>query len=116
MGKDGGTVNRRFQRASAVAGWLVALVCGLLFVASPLRAEIFVRANQVGYGAQDPKVAVAFSEAPLPHTFAVIGADTDVSVFEGKTTPLTGERWGKFDHQAELDFTRVTRPGRYVLR
>jgi len=89
---------------------------GLLSLASPLRAEVFLRASQVGYRAQEPKVAVAFSGAPLPDTFAVIGAETDVSVFEGKTTPLTGERWGKFDHQAELDFTRVTRPGRYVLR
>jgi len=89
---------------------------GLLPLASPLRAEVFLRANQSGYKTQDPKIAVAFSAAPLPDTFAVIGADTDASVFEGNTTPLTGERWGKFDHQAELDFTRVTRPGRYVLR
>jgi len=94
----------------------VALVLGWLFLASPLRAEVFLRANQVGYGAKDTKVAVAFSGARLPDTFAVIGADTGLSVFEGKTVPLSGERWGRFDHQAELDFSGVTQPGRYVLR
>ncbi len=89
---------------------------GLLPLASPLQAEVFLRANQAEYRTQDTKIAVAFSAAPLPDTFAVIGADSGASVFEGKTTPLTAERWGKFDHQAELDFTRVTQPGRYVLR
>ena len=73
-------------------------------------------ASQVGYGTNDTKVAVAFSDAPLPDGFAVIGAETSAPVFEGKTVPLTGERWGKFEHQAELDFTGLTRPGRYVIR
>ncbi len=75
-----------------------------------------MRANQVAYRSQDTKTAVAFSELPLPDRFAVIGEGTGASVFEGKILPLTGERWGRFDHQAELDFTVVTRPGRYVLR
>jgi endoglucanase len=109
-------VNPRFVLAPAGVGWLVALVGGLLLLTSPLRAEVFLRANQVGYGAKDTKVAVAFSGTPLPDTFIVIGADTGASVFEGKTVPLTGERWARFDHQAELDFTAVTRPGRYLLR
>ena len=95
---------------------LSALVIGLFLLASPLRADVFLRVNQVGYKTQDPKIAVAFSEVPLPDRFAVIGVDTDASVFEGRTLRLTGEHWGKFDHQAELDFTGVTRPGRYVLR
>jgi len=94
---------------------LVALVSSFLLCAFPLRAEVFLRANQVGYGVQDTKVAVAFSGSPLPATFAVIEADKGEPVFEGKTVLLTGQRWGRFDHHAELDFTGLTRPGRYVL-
>ncbi|MFI5455173.1 MAG: glycoside hydrolase family 9 protein, partial [Isosphaerales bacterium] len=95
---------------------LLALLSGLLLFASPLRAEVFLRANQVGYGARDTKIAVAFSGSPLPDAFAVIAADSGASVFAGKTRPLPGERWGAFDHQAELDFTGLTRPGRYLLQ
>jgi endoglucanase len=82
----------------------------------PVRAEVFVRANQVGYALKDPKIAVAFSQAALPEGFAVIEADSGAAVFEGKTTLLTGQRWGTFDHQAELDFSGLTRPGRYLLQ
>jgi peptidoglycan/xylan/chitin deacetylase (PgdA/CDA1 family) len=87
-----------------------------LLVAAQPRAAVFLRANQVGYRAKDTKVAVAFSGSSLPGTFAVIAADTGRSVFEGKIVSLSGERWGKFDQQAELDFTGVTRSGRYVMR
>ena len=107
------------SRIGRVAGGLAGLVTwvsGWLLLASPVRAEVFLRANQVGYGANDTKVAVAFSGSPLPDTFVVLGADDGASVFEGKTALLAGERWGKFDHHAELDFTGLTRPGRYVLR
>jgi hypothetical protein len=93
-----------------------AIIFSVLLGASPLRAQVFIRANQVGYTPKDTKVAVAFSGAPLPATFAVIGAETGAPVFEGKTVPLAGQRWGPFDHQAELDFTALARPGRYELR
>jgi peptidoglycan/xylan/chitin deacetylase (PgdA/CDA1 family) len=79
-------------------------------------AAIFLRANQVGYASKGTKVAAVFSSSPLPTTFAVIEADTGRSVFEGKAAVLAGERWGKFDQHAELDFSEVTHPGRYVLR
>jgi endoglucanase len=95
---------------------LLALLWGLLQFASPLRAEVFLRASQVGYGPRDTKVALAFSGSPLPDAFAVIDADNGASVFTGKTLPLPGERWGAFDHQAELDFTGFARPGRYKLQ
>ncbi len=122
MGEEGGTVNPGFRLAPAGIGWLVApcvwlaCTCSNALLASPPRTTVFLRANQVGYGAKDTKVAVAFSGSPLPGTFAVIAADTGLSVFEGNTVLLSGERWGKFDQQAELDFTRVSQPGRYVLR
>jgi len=82
---------------------------------SPSHATVFLRANQKGYTLQGTKVAVAVSRSPLPAKFKVIAADTGASVFEGKADLLSGQRWGTFDQHAELDFTSVTRPGRYVL-
>ena len=94
----------------------VCLIFGLLWLASPLRAEVFLRANQVGFAEHDLKVAVALSGSALPDTFSVIDVHTGASVFDGKTLPLAGERWGKFDQLADLDFTTVSKQGRYVLR
>ncbi len=94
----------------------IAVVIGFVFTASPLHAEVFLRANQVDYRARDPKVAVAFSNSALPDSFSVIDVSSGETVFEGKTVLLTAQRWGRFDHQAELDFTGVTRAGRYLLR
>ena len=106
------------RRALACRRWGFqrALIFGLLWVASPLRAEVFLRANQVGYGEHDLKVAVALSGSALPDTFSVIDVHTGATVFVGKTLPLAGERWGKFDQLAELDFTSVSKQGRYELR
>jgi hypothetical protein len=88
---------------------------GVLLLASPVRAEVFVRASQVGYGTRDIKVAVAFSESKLPDAFAVIELGSGERVLTGEARPLPGERWGAFDHHAELDFTGLERPGRYRL-
>jgi hypothetical protein len=93
-----------------------ALVYSLVLLPSALDAEVFLRANQIGYRAQDTKNAIAFSDLPLPDRFTVNPVDADASVFDGKAVPLPGEQWGKFNQLAELDFTAVNRPGRYVLR
>jgi endoglucanase len=79
-------------------------------------SEVFVRINQVGYEDKAPKIVLAFATAPLPETFTVIEAETGATVFDGKTTVLIGERWGKFEHLAELDFTALSRSGRYAVR
>jgi hypothetical protein len=87
----------------------------MLLLASPARGEVFIRANQVGYATQDTKIALAFSRSALPGDFTVIDAESGHRVFTGKARPLPGERWGAFEHHAELDFTGLTRPGRYRL-
>jgi endoglucanase len=89
---------------------------GLALGALSARAEIFIRASQVGFRPQDPKLAVAFAKSALPEDFAVFLADTDIVVFSGKARPVAGARWGEFENHAELDFSSVTAPGRYVIR
>lgn len=75
-----------------------------------------VRASQVGYTVQGPKLAVALGREPLGGRFDVIEVDSGRSVFRGVTRPVTGMSWGRFSHVAELDFSALRRPGRYRLR
>jgi hypothetical protein len=92
---------------------LLGLTVGLTTVQAD---EIFVRANQLGYGPRAAKLAMAFSKSALPATFSVVEADSQQVVFESKVTHVTGVRWGQFENHAELDFTKLTNPGRYVVR
>ena len=75
-----------------------------------------VRASQVGYTVQGPKLAVALGREPLPARFDVIEPDSGRSVFEGVTRPAAGMNWGEFRHVAEFDFSALQRRGRYRLR
>lgn len=102
-----------FRRAAAVA--LIGCVLSLAF-SSTLAAEIFVRANQVGYGARDAKVAIAFSKETLPATFSVVNANTKKPVFDGKTRVVPDVRWGQWEKHVELDFSALNKPGRYAVR
>ena len=92
---------------------LLLLAAGL---ANAPAAEIFLRASQIGYRTRDTKLGVAFAKAPLPAAFTVAEADTGKARFTGSARPITGVRWGQFEHHAELDFTALRTPGRYVLR
>ncbi|HZQ47922.1 MAG TPA: glycoside hydrolase family 9 protein [Verrucomicrobiae bacterium] len=77
--------------------------------------EIYLRANQVGYQPKDIKLAIAFSSAPLPESFVVLNEATQQKVYEGKPNPLADMHWGKFKDHVELNFSAVTKPGRYRL-
>jgi endoglucanase len=75
-----------------------------------------LRASQVGYPVQSPKLAVALACEPLPERFDVIELASGRSVFQGTTRPATGMSWGRFNHVAELDFSALRWPGRFRLR
>jgi peptidoglycan/xylan/chitin deacetylase (PgdA/CDA1 family) len=80
------------------------------------RPPIFVRANQVGYGLREPKVAVAFSHATLPEKFSVVDATSLKTVFTGRVKKNSGAAWGQFTNHAELDFSEFKRAGNYFIR
>ena len=73
-------------------------------------------ANQLGYGLRNAKIAVAFSQSALPPAFSVVETDGQKVAFEGKAKPVTGVKWGQFENHAELDFSALKAPGRYVFR
>ncbi len=80
------------------------------------RAPVFIRANQIGYGGREPKVAVAFSESALPEKFSVVDAVTLKTVFTSRVKMISDVAWGQFKNHAELDFSKVKREGKYFLR
>ncbi|HEX5223285.1 MAG TPA: glycoside hydrolase family 9 protein [Verrucomicrobiae bacterium] len=79
--------------------------------------DIFIRASQGGYWINESKVGVAFSKAPLSTDFTLVAESNEGKVFfQGKARPLTNAAWGQFAYHAELDFTTLYTPGRYVLK
>lgn len=77
--------------------------------------DIFIRANQIGYGPEEAKLAIAFSQAALPPDFELVSIDGRIA-FKGEARAVTNAPWGEFDHHADLDFSSFRRPGDYVLK
>jgi len=79
--------------------------------------EVFIRTSQVGYQVNETKDGLAFSKSPLPTDFTLVAENNERHVFfTGKAIPITNAVWGQFIHHAELDFSTLHTPGRYVLK
>jgi endoglucanase len=91
---------------------IVAIVLIGITVAS---AETFIRVNQLGYAADDSKIAIAFSDKTLPDDFSIYTSDHQRILLPFKTEPIQGD-WGKWTHHAELDFSKIEGPGKYFIR
>ncbi|MCO5051996.1 MAG: glycoside hydrolase family 9 protein [Verrucomicrobiae bacterium] len=91
------------------------LIILALSLATAAAEEIYIRANQVGYFGGGAKSAIAFSRAPMPEDFTVVGASNQVW-FHGKTKPITNATWGQFSNHVELDFSKFYTPGQFVLK
>lgn len=88
----------------------------MLGLANAQAGEIFIRANQVGYGPRDMKSGIAFAKSALPQSFTVTEVASGRTAFTGQTRRIEGVRWGQFELHAELDFTPLRQPGGYVVR
>lgn len=71
--------------------------------------------NQLGYNIDDSKIAIAFSDKPLPTNFTVFTSDHQPIPLPLKTTPVQAE-WGKWKYHADLDFSTIEGPGKYFIR
>jgi hypothetical protein len=112
LGRSSGA-RRRYAGAVALR---MACLCGVVLYTAPVQADLFLRVSQVGYTPSDPKIGMVFSDTELAEVFEVIDALTHENVFAGKARSLPGQRWGRFDHHAELDFTPIKQPGTYVVQ
>lgn len=66
---------------------------------------IWIRANQIGYLPDDPKIAVLSSDEPQTGAFSVGEFSAPVGKDHGP--------WGPFRHNYRLDFTGLQKSGRY---
>src|ERR1022692_2681528 len=106
---------KRFRLSLAAAALSIALPG-----AAASNTNLFIRVNQLGYRPGDTKIAIAFSTNPIAPSFFIYPAGPAPSdakaAYEGKVTIIEGVTWGKWTQHAELDFSKFTKPGRYVLR
>ena len=98
---------------SRIRGYL-ALVLSLAAVS--VTADVYLRANQLGYQPKERKIALVFADSELPRDFEIVSTDSGESVFRGTVEPVTDATWGQFQNHGNLDFSKVTRPGVYELR
>src|SRR5436190_18780923 len=93
------------------------MVALLLTSSARLKAEqTFIRANQIGYSANVPKNAIAFSARPITGSFNVVEISTGKPVFQGVLKPIERVKWGTNENHWELDFSHFKKEGRYTLQ
>jgi hypothetical protein len=68
----------------------------------------WIRANQVGYLPDDPKIALLSSDTPLEGQFSVGPLTRPIGPDQGA--------WGPFAHNYRLDFSTLETPGEYSIR
>jgi endoglucanase len=94
--------------------YIAAAIVSLL-TSQAVADDVYVRVNQLGYRPSDVKVAVAMSRAALPAEFQVVEASTQKVVFNREVRAVKGN-WGKFDRNAQLDFSALKKQGEFFAR
>lgn len=91
----------------------------LLFISSlfwNVRAEVWIRINQMGYLPHSVKVAVLIANEEISVSgFQVCNALTNEVVFSGKAQLYNGSNWG-MKVAARLDFTNLEKSGGYYIK
>ena len=94
--------------------WL--LTVALTFIVLQVKADSWIRINQLGYLPQSVKVAVFMSEEPADiQEYALIDAFTGQTVRTFNSTKATG-KMGLMKSTYRLDFSDFNQPGTYYLK
>lgn len=75
---------------------------------SEKKVDLWIRANQIGYLPDDPKIAILSTDLTLIGRFHVGPFAADIGPDEGA--------WGPFLHNYRLDFSALTTPGEYCVQ
>ncbi|MCK5702867.1 MAG: glycoside hydrolase family 9 protein, partial [Cyclobacteriaceae bacterium] len=78
--------------------------------------ELFIRVNQLGYHANEGKIAVVFSNNPVKEKFNLISAKDQQTKATIKPIRSEAEGWGTFKYYYNLDFSKVGTEGSYLLK
>ena len=76
--------------------------------------DVWIRASQIGYLPDDPKIATVFGSGTLPELIEVVADDGRVAV--KAPARIREGAWGSFSTFADVDFSALRAPGRYRLR
>jgi peptidoglycan/xylan/chitin deacetylase (PgdA/CDA1 family) len=114
LGAGPGRSDKLHQALPELLDWLGKR--GYAFVRIDRLLGRHLRANQLGYPVEGPKLAVALGHDSFPDRFEVVELATARAVFAGPVRPASDRGWGQFNHSAELDFSGLHRPGRFQLR
>jgi endoglucanase len=104
----------RARTAERYAVGVILLCAGVAGATDPVASRpagepgVWIRASQIGYLPGDPKIAILSSDEPQSGSFSV--GDFSGSIGEDQGA------WGPFRHNYRLDFTDLTRSGRYQVR
>ena len=93
---------------------LILSVLAPLIAPASVQPQLYIRLNQIGFGARAPKTAIVFSKESLPAEFRILTLPAGSAAFKGKIVPSNGS-WGQFNHHGEIDFSSFTQEGSYVI-
>ncbi|MGE5315223.1 MAG: glycoside hydrolase family 9 protein [Acidobacteriota bacterium] len=104
-------MNRTAARLTALALLLSVIIT------ARLHAQIYVRANQIGYLPDDVKIAVAFSHEPAEgRSFELVDIATNRVAFGPVKLPSNHGAYANFQYNYQLDFSSFKKEGRYKVR
>ena len=78
--------------------------------------EVFIRINQLGYHANEGKIAIVFSNIPVKEKFKLISTNDQQTKATIKPIRSEAEGWGTFKQYYNLDFSQVRTEGSYFLK
>lgn len=76
--------------------------------------QVYIRSNLVGYGIKDTKKAIAFTDIQLSGDFNLTDANGK-SVLTAPIKISSAPGYGPFKNYYELDFSKITEPGKYQI-
>jgi len=90
----------------------------LTFATGPLWADdaVHLRVNQIGYHTKGTKTVIAFSNKSIEGKFSIVEVTSGEAAFSGAIAKSDALGWGTFAHHFRIDFTKLTKPGRYRVR
>ncbi len=95
--------------------FLLYFVSNFVLASTPT-SDVHIRINQMGYLPNEAKIAILFSHRALKEKIVLITKENHRTVATFRPKRTKGKGWGTFDFYYEVDFSRITEEGEYVLR
>lgn len=78
--------------------------------------EVYIRINQYGYTAEEPKQALVFSHFLVTEKFELVSKKDQKTIASFKADKSTVKGWGTFQYYFTIDFSEITQEDVYFFR